>query len=68
VPLILTIPLIILGQFSSLAYWILGLSWIYVIVFEGILKMPLQYTPALVRAKLFGKNKLPRNDKDTFEL
>ncbi|MGP9668695.1 hypothetical protein [Psychrobacter sp. AOP31-A1-22] len=68
VPLILTIPLIVLAQFTSLAYWVLGGIWIYVIVFEMILKMPLQYTLPLLRTKIFGKNKLPRNDKDNFEL
>lgn len=68
VPLLLTIPLIILGQFTSLAYWLLGFVWVYVIIFEMILKMPLQYTVPLLRTKIFGKNKLPRNDKDNFEL
>lgn len=68
IPLMLTIPLIVIAQFTALAYWVLGGVWLFVIVFELILKMPLQYTIPLLRTKIFGKHKLPRNDRGGFEL
>ena len=68
IPFAVTLPLIILGQFTSFAWIILASVWLYVIIFELILKMPLQYTGALFRTWWTGKNKEPRNNKDPFEL
>ena len=68
IPFMLTLPLIVMGQITSMAYWILLIMWLYVIVFEIFLKMPLQYTPSLIRTKLTGTTKLPRNDKDNLQL
>lgn len=68
IPFVLTLPLVLLGQISSIFWWILAVVWVYVIIFEKILKMPLQYTIPKVRTWLTGTDKEPRNDKDSFEL
>lgn len=68
IPFMLTLPLIVAGQITSLAYWILFFMWLYVLVFETFLKMPLEYTPALIRTKITGANKRPRNDNDNLQL
>lgn len=68
IPFILTMPLILLGQLSSVFFWILGFLWVYVIIFEKLLKMPMQYSFALFRTWLTGKNKRVSHPQDKFYL
>lgn len=69
-PVVVTVSALMLfmSQKWHIFLWITLAMWVYIIVFQYFFKMPISYTPNLLRTWLVGKNKKPKNYRDSLEL
>lgn len=69
-PLMVVVTLLMLfaAQKFFFLVWLVAGMWLYTLVFQFFLKMPISYTGNLIRKLLTGKNKKPKNWRDSLEL
>lgn len=64
----LSLFMLLASQKFFFLIWIVIAIWTYVAIFQWWLKMPLAYTPNLIRTWLTGKSKTTRSHRDGLEL
>lgn len=65
---ILTFLMLFAAQKAFFLVYVVIAMWIYTLVFQFFFKMPISYTGNLIRRMLTGKNKKPKNWRDSLEL
>lgn len=65
---ILTFLMLFAAQKWGFLVWVAIAMWVYTIIFQFYLKMPISYTGNLIRRTLTGKNKKAKNWRDNLEL
>lgn len=65
--IILTFLMLFAAQKFGFLIWVVILMWLYTLVFQFFFKMPISYTGNLLRRTLTGKNKKPKNWRDSLE-
>lgn len=65
---VLTLLMLFAAQKFFFLVWLVAAMWLYTLVFQFFLKMPISYTGNLIRKLLTGKNKKPKNWRDSLEL
>lgn len=57
-----------ISQWAFFLVYIIAAIWIFVLFCQFILKMPTSYVPFLIRRKITGNSKKPKNWRDNLEL
>lgn len=66
-PVLLSIPLVVLMQFSSIFFLMFLTIWIYYIIFVWIFKISPRHSWYLIRSALVGKKRTPKNENNPLQ-